>query len=41
MKQIFGEPNTTGGYCLVDVLNDKPCKVMLLNVGMLAAPSVI
>jgi hypothetical protein len=41
MKQIFSEPNTTGRYCLVDVLNDKSCKVKLLNVGMLAAPSVI
>ena len=34
IKQIFSEPNRTGKYVLVDVLNDKPWNVMLLMLGM-------
>jgi len=34
IKQIFSEPNTSGKYVLVDVLNDKPWNVMLLKFGM-------
>ena len=41
MKQIFSEANISGKCVLVDVLNDKLCNVMLLNVGILATPSVI